>query len=101
VNSTLVSLFEHKAWANVELHAALAAFDAQRYPDRLRAMLQVLDHVHVVDRIFQDHLTGGIATPPFQGTNSEATPGLPALVEAVRATDPGTCSSSRRSAPSA
>jgi uncharacterized damage-inducible protein DinB len=86
MNSILVSLFEYKTWANEELHAALAKFDAQRHPNEFRAMLHILDHVNVVDRIFQGHLTGTAASH-FKATNSEQTPGLPELREIVRATD--------------
>ena len=86
MNRILVSLFEYKAWANTELHAALAQFDAQQHPNEFRAMLHILDHVNVVDRIFQDHLMG-TATQHFKATHSEQTPGLPALREIVSATD--------------
>ena len=86
MSNILVSLFEYKTWANVELHAALARFDAQRHPDEFRAMLHILDHVNMVDRIFQGHLTGTV-TSHFKATNSEQTPNLPELREIVSATD--------------
>ncbi len=86
MNNILVSLFEYKAWANTELHAALEKFDAQQHPSEFRAMLHILDHVNVVDRIFQGHLTSGV-TSRFKATNSEQTPSLPELREIVRATD--------------
>jgi len=86
MNSTLVSLFEYKAWANTELHAVLAKFDAQQHPDEFRTMLHTLDHANVVDRIFQGHLTG--ATPShFKATHSEPVPSLPELREMVKSTD--------------
>ena len=86
MNRILVSLFEYKAWANTELHAALAQFDAQQHPGEFHAMLHILDHVNVVDRIFRDHLMG-TTTPRFKATHSEQTPGLPELREIVSATD--------------
>ncbi len=86
MNSILVSLFKYKAWANTELHAALEKFDAKQHPREFHAMLHILDHVNVVDRIFQNHLTG-TATQHFKATNSEQTPSLPELREIVRATD--------------
>lgn len=86
MNSILVSLFKYKAWANTELHAALAAFDARQHPDRFDAMLQILDHANVVDRIFQAHLLGA-GKPVFHATRSDLTPSLPALREVVSATD--------------
>jgi uncharacterized damage-inducible protein DinB len=86
MNSILISLFEYKAWANTELHAALATFDAQQHPGEFRAMLHILDHVNVVDRIFQCRLTGA-ATSDFKATHSEQTPSLPELREIVSVTD--------------
>ena len=86
MNSTLVSLFEYKAWANTELDAALAKFDARQHPCEFRAMLHTLDHANVVDQIFQGHLTGA-TTPLFKATHSEPTPSLPELREIVRSTD--------------
>ncbi|WP_266170297.1 DinB family protein [Dyella subtropica] len=85
MNGVLVSLFEYKAWANAELHAALTKFDTRRHPSEFRAMLHTLDHVNVVDRIFQSHLTGAAAL--FKATHSEQTPNLPELREIVSATD--------------
>ena len=86
MNSTLVSLFKYKAWANVELHAALEKFDAQQHPNEFRAMLHTLDHTNVVDRIFQGHLIGTNA-PIFKAAHSEPTPSLSELRKMVRSTD--------------
>jgi uncharacterized damage-inducible protein DinB len=86
MNSILVSLFKYKAWANRELHAALAKFDAQQHPGEFRAMLHILDHVNVVDRIFQGHLKG-TGTSHFKATHSEQMPSLSELGEIVSATD--------------
>lgn len=86
MDGILVSLFSYKAWANVEVHAALTRFDAQRYPDEYLAMLHTLDHVNVVDRIFKGHLSGTGAAG-FTSTNSEKTPDLSALREIVSETD--------------
>lgn len=86
MTSILVSLFEYKAWANAELHAALAKFDAQLHPSEFRTMLHTLDHANVVDRIFQNHLIGA-AMPLFKATHSEHTPSLPELREIVSSTD--------------
>ena len=86
MSSTLVSLFAYKAWANAELHNALATFDVRQYPAEWDAMLQILDHANVVDRIFQGHLTGAVGSA-FHATQSDRIPDLPALREAVSATD--------------
>lgn len=85
MSNTLVSLFEYKAWANRELHAALERFDEQRHPDRFQAMLRTLDHVSVVDQIFRGHLTG--SATGFASTQSERVPGLPELRTVVAETD--------------
>ena len=82
----LVSLFKYKAWANAELHAALAKFNAQQHPEAFHTMLQTLDHVSVVDRIFQGHLIGAGAQH-FAETQSEQAPSLVQLREIVSATD--------------
>ena len=86
MNSILVSLFEYKAWANAELHATLAKFDAQQHPSAFSAMLHTLDHANVVDRIFQSHLIGA-SGPLFKATHSQPTPSLSELREIVSATD--------------
>lgn len=86
MNGILVSLFKYKAWANLEMHAALAKFDAQQYPCEFQTMLHTLDHVNVVDRIFMGHLTG-TTTHLFKTTSSEKTPNLSELREIVSTTD--------------
>jgi uncharacterized damage-inducible protein DinB len=85
MSGILVSLFKYKGWANAELFAALRSFDVKRHPSEFHAMLQVLDHVNVVDRIFQGHLIGSAAV--FKATRSEQTPSLQELHEVVNATD--------------
>jgi len=85
MSGILVSLFKYKAWANTELHGALGEFDAQRHPSEFHAMLHTLDHVNVVDRIFQGHLIGSATA--FKATQSEQTPSLQELREVVSATD--------------
>ena len=86
VNGIFVSLYKYKAWANLELHDALEKFNAERYPDEFKAMLHILDHVNVVDRIFLNHLTGS-SSDDFKATNSEKMPSLSELREIVCATD--------------
>ncbi len=46
MNGILLSLFRYKAWANVEMHAVLAKFNARQHPDQFCAMLRTLDHVN-------------------------------------------------------
>jgi uncharacterized damage-inducible protein DinB len=85
MSTLLVSLFEYKAWANRELHAALERFDAKQHPELFQAMLRTLDHVSVVDQIFRDHLSG--STPSFATTQSDRVPSLPELRAVVADTD--------------
>lgn len=86
MSSILLSLFKYKAWANVEMHAALAEFNAQQYPNEFQAMLHLLDHVNTVDRIFKGHLLG-TGEQCLKMTSSEKTPDLSELREIVQATD--------------
>ncbi|MFT3762932.1 MAG: DinB family protein [Pseudoxanthomonas sp.] len=81
----LTSLFQYKAWANAGLLAAVAGIDGERFPDELRKAIRILNHTHVVDRIFAAHLTG--TTHAHAATNTEETPGLAALAEGVRRSD--------------
>jgi len=86
MNTTLVALFRYKAWANQELLAALGAFDAARHPARFQAMLDILAHANIVDRIFRNHLSG-TTVEAFASTNPERSPPLPDLFAAIAATD--------------
>ena len=86
MNTTLGALFRYKAWANQELLAALSAFDATRHPARFQAMLDILAHANVVDRIFRNHL-GGTVVESFTSTEPERPPTLPELRAVVEATD--------------
>ncbi len=86
MNTALGALFRYKAWANQELLAALAAFDAARHPARFRAMLDILVHANVVDRIFRKHLSGTVVET-IDSTDPERPPTLPELRAVVEATD--------------
>lgn len=82
--ATLQSLFGHKAWADAELFAALAAVPAQ-HAEPLHTCIRTLNHIHVVDRLFQARLRG--EPSPFEATNTPATPSLEQLRRDVQATD--------------
>lgn len=86
MNTALDALFHYKAWADQELLATLAAFDAARHPARFQAMLDLLGHANAVDRIFRNHL-GGTVVEPFLSTMPERPPTLRALQAAVEATN--------------
>jgi uncharacterized damage-inducible protein DinB len=83
--NTLESLFAQKAWANNELFNALAAVDASTHANALHTAIRTLNHIHVVDRIFQAHLKG--EPHGYTATNTEATPALDELQFAVAETD--------------
>jgi uncharacterized damage-inducible protein DinB len=74
-----------KRWADRGLHEAVSRnFDRLSKEDAL-IMLRILDHIHVVDRIFQHHLQGVPHT--FQAPRSEKMPELQALAHSTREVD--------------
>lgn len=83
-SATLRSLFAHKAWANIELFAALSALTKEQ-SDQLCACLRILDHVYIVDQIFRTHLVGERSL--FVATNSAEIPSRDVLATAVAETD--------------
>ena len=83
--NTLQSLFAQKAWANNELFNALSAVDAATHAETRHTAIRTLNHIHVVDRIFQAHLMGEAHS--YTATNTEATPELDDLQFAVAETD--------------
>ena len=81
-NSVLQSLFDHKAWANTELFDVLATVSSEA---DLHTALRTLNHIYVVDRIFQAHLLG--EPHAYEATNTRETPTLAELRRAVGETD--------------
>jgi uncharacterized damage-inducible protein DinB len=84
-STLLLSLFKYKAWANQELFAELEKLDAQAHQAERHAAIRLLNHVYVVDRIFQAHLDG--TAHPYTATNTPDTPGLHELRDLVATTD--------------
>jgi uncharacterized damage-inducible protein DinB len=84
-DSTLVSLFAHKAWANEELFAALAQVDSSAHSPIVHSAIRILNHVYVVDCIFKAHLLG--VPHGFAATNTKDTPLLQALAASAREVD--------------
>ena len=68
----LKSLFAQKAWANGELFSALASVDTTVNAAEIHSAVRVLNHVFVVDSIFQAHLKGEAHS--FEATNTKETP---------------------------
>ncbi len=83
--NTLETLFAQKSWANNELFGVLAAIPAGQNEPELHAAIRMLNHIHVVDRIFQAHLLG--QPHGYSATNTEATPALGELEFNVAETD--------------
>lgn len=83
--SVLRSLFAQKAWANGELFSALLNVDNTANAAEVHNAVRVLNHVYVVDSIFQAHLK---AEPhSFEATNTKETPTAESLWAAVRLLD--------------
>lgn len=78
-------LIATKRWADRGLYAAVARNFAQLNSEETSIMLRILDHIHVVDRIFQHHLQGLPHT--FQAPRSAQLPQLDALAESAREVD--------------
>jgi len=74
-----------KRWADRGLYDVVSRnFDRLTNEDA-SIMLRILDHIHVVDRIFQHHLQGLAHT--FQAPRSEKMPELQALANSARELD--------------
>jgi nicotinamidase-related amidase/uncharacterized damage-inducible protein DinB len=81
----LPTLFAQKESANQELFALLATLDAEQHAELLHAATRTLNHIHVVDTIFQAHLSG--VPHSHSATNTSDTPALDALAFAVAESD--------------
>jgi uncharacterized damage-inducible protein DinB len=78
-------LIDIKRWADRGLYEAVGQnFDRLSKEDAF-LMLRVLDHVHMVDRIFQHHLQG--LPHNFTAPRSETMPELQALADGAREVD--------------
>jgi uncharacterized damage-inducible protein DinB len=84
-NDFLISLFEHKAWCNRGLIAALRAAPEDADRGRMAVVLLTLDHTAIVDQIFQARLSG--AEPGFEAVVAARLPDLDALAATMAATD--------------
>ena len=63
-------LIDIKRWADRGLYEAVDRNLNQLSPEEASIMLRILDHIHVVDRIFQHHLQG--LPHMFQAAQTEA-----------------------------
>ena len=78
-------LFAQKSSANRELFNAVAAVPQADHADVLHAAIRMLNHIYVVDKIFQAHLVG--EQHPYASTNTESTPEVDELQFNVAETD--------------
>ena len=83
--SLLTSLLQYKAWANQELFVELQRLDPIAQQSELHAALRILNHIHVVERIFVANLQG--INHSYSATNTPETPTLAELQQAVQETD--------------
>ena len=77
----LQSLYRQRAAINEEFFSVLGTVDVG---DRHEA-IRLMNHIHIVDRIFAAHLRG--EAHGYTATNTPETPALEALSAAVRETD--------------
>ncbi|RJT34260.1 damage-inducible protein DinB [Mesorhizobium waimense] len=73
----LRSLFAYQAWANDELLEKLASLDSHAHGKERLIAIRLLNHSHVVSKIFSAHLTG--ARHGYSADSTEDTPALDAL----------------------
>ena len=83
--NTIESLFSQKSWANNELFNVLATVNAEQHAQAVQSAIRTLNHIYVVDRIFQAHLLG--ERHGYSATNTDATPELGELQFSVAETD--------------
>lgn len=83
--NTIQSLFAQKSWANNELFNLIATVDSTQHVEAIHAATRTLNHVYVVDCIFQAHLQG--KQHGYDATNTEVTPDLGDLQLAAAETD--------------
>ncbi|PRC91496.1 DinB family protein [Solimicrobium silvestre] len=81
----LISLFNYKSWANEEIFAALKNLNQVDHKNELHSAIRILNHIYVVDRIFNANLQG--IKHGFTSTNTVETPSLENLWKDVHETD--------------
>lgn len=78
-------LIRCKQWADDGLHDVVAANIARLDTEEASIVIRILDHIHVVDQIFQHHLQG--LPHAFHAPRSDVMPDLAWLAESTRAVD--------------
>jgi uncharacterized damage-inducible protein DinB len=85
----LASLFKYKAWANEELFVCLKGMEETAQRAERHTAIRILNHVYVVDRIFEANLQD--RRHGHTATNTPETPTLQSLWESVQTTDRWYC----------
>lgn len=85
MHDAMLKLYAYHAWANADLFGKLEMLDPERQADALHAALRLINHAHVVSRIFAGNLTG--TRHGYQADNTEETPTLDELRHAVSISD--------------
>lgn len=85
MTAMLRELFGYHAWANGDLFDKLETLDTERQAATLHDALRLINHSHVVARIFAGHLSG--RPHGYLSDNTAETPTLDALRAAVSASD--------------
>jgi len=85
MSTLLTELFQYKAWANRQLFAALLALDETKHRSEQRTATLILNHVHVVDRIWMANLQR--MRHAYATTGTEESPALEELFRAARDAD--------------
>ncbi len=78
-------LIEIKRWADRGLYDVVSQNFGRLTTEDSSIMLRILDHIHVVDRIFQHHLRG--LPHPFRAPRSEKTPEFQVLANSAKEVD--------------
>ncbi len=74
-----------KRWADLELCETIEKCRDSLDEREMSILLRLLDHIHVVDHIFQHHLEG--KPHPYRAAHSEMLPGLSAMKDRIRQVD--------------
>ena len=80
-----LQLIDVKCWADRGLCGAIRKNADRLGAEEMAILIQILDHFHVVDRIFQHHLLG--RAHGFRAARSDAPPAFGQLVQDIEETD--------------
>jgi uncharacterized damage-inducible protein DinB len=79
------TMFKYKAWANEQLLAAIPSIDDPAHASERSAVVYILNHTFIVDRIFAGHLVG--AAHGYSTTTATENPAVEELAKAIKASD--------------